>query len=200
MCDQCKTLYHSNEKHDESVCPIANSLFCSCCKKLGHTTLECPNTINWQTRIPEFVEQLIPFELRLHHGITKDQMTPIQNPNPNLILCHHILKEQVKMGKTKGLQKSCSICYPVMEIPEDKALSNKSSSLWTGNIRATLASNNLPSSSVKENKKLLEAFAKINGKKVIYLKNDRYATSEKSSEKEGKQKRSFKVKIIQQSV
>ena len=56
-----------------------------------------------------------------------------------------------------------------MEIPEDK-----DSTLYTANIRATLASNNLQSTSVKENKKLLEAFAGITGKKVIYLKKDRF--------------------------
>ena len=54
---------------------------------------------------------------------------------------------------------------PVLEVPIDT----------TGQfIRATLASYNLPSSSIKENKRVLEAFGALIGKKVVYLqgKND----------------------------
>ena len=65
--------------------------------------------------------------------------------------------------------KSCQTCKPVIEIPEDKDSEN-----YTGNIRATLASNNFPSSSVKENKKLMETVASMTGRKVIYLKKDRF--------------------------
>lgn len=192
MCDYCKTLYHSNEKHDITVCPIANSLFCSCCKRRGHTTLRCPNPTSWQTRVPEFVEQLVPYELRLHHGINSDNKTPIQIPNSLPLPCHHILKEQAKIktgdsGKPSEIP-SCNTCRPVIEIPEDKA-----STLYTANIRATLASNNLPSTSVKENKKLLETFAAVNGKKVIYLKKDRYTVTTAPATSEVKQKQPFKI-------
>ena len=91
-------------------------------------------------------------------------MTALHNPNPALMPCHHVLKDPSITV--------CSVCRPFIEIPEDK-----DSTLYTANIRATLASNNLPSTSVKENKKLLEAFAGITGKKVIYMKRDRFVKS-----------------------
>ena len=53
----------------------------------------------------------------------------------------------------------------VLEVPVDT----------TGQyIRATLVSHNLPSSSIKENKKALEAYGALIGKKVVYVqsKND----------------------------
>lgn len=162
MCDFCKTVYHSHEKHEQAVCPLANALTCSCCKRRDHTTLKCPNRDWWKTRVPEYVEQLIPFELRRHHQIPESQMTPFsKGPNPDPIPCHHVIKD--------SSIKCCSICRPAIEIPEDKDSENH-----TGNIRATLASNNFPSSSVKENKKLMEAVGSMTNRKVIYLKKDRF--------------------------
>ena len=89
-------------------------------------------------------------------------MTPFsKGPNPDPIPCHHVIKD--------SSIKCCSICRPAIEIPEDKDSENH-----TGNIRATLASNNFPSSSVKENKKLMEAVGSMTNRKVIYLKKDRF--------------------------
>jgi hypothetical protein len=90
---------------------------------------------------------------------------------------------------------ACAICQPVIEIPEDKG-----STAYTANIRATLASNNLPSTSVKENKKLLEKFAVINGKKVIYLKKDRYIPTEPPVTKPPNKKQGFRVKVVSSEV
>jgi hypothetical protein len=119
-------------------------------------------------------------------------MTPLNQANPGLISCHHILKELAKSLQSDGCKTekdvTCSICRPVIEIPEDKG-----STAYTANIRATLASNNLPSTSVKENKKLLEKFADINGKKVIYLKKDRYIPTEPPVTKQPNKKQGFKV-------
>jgi hypothetical protein len=142
--------------------------------------------------VPEYIEQLIPFDLRIHHNILSDQMTPLNQANPGLLPCHHILKDVAKSLHSGGCKTekdfTCSICKPVIEIPEDKG-----SSAYTANIRATLASNNLPSTSVKENKKLLEKFAEINGKKVIYLKKDRYIPTEPPVIKQTNKKQGFKV-------
>jgi len=49
---------------------------------------------------------------------------------------------------------------PVIEIHSDEDGKN---------VRATLATYNLPSSSVKENKRVLEAFGEVIGKKVVYV-------------------------------
>jgi hypothetical protein len=126
-------------------------------------------------------------------------MTPLNYANPALIPCHHILKwiaKSVESDSSKTEKEAtCAICQPVIEIPEDKG-----STAYTANIRATLASNNLPSTSVKENKKLLEAFAAINGKKVIYLKKDRYIPTEPAVSKPPNKKQGFKVKVVSSEV
>jgi hypothetical protein len=113
--------------------------------------MSCPDKAAWETRKPEYIEQLIPSVLRLHHGIPSSQMTPIQNANGAPLPC-------------EGDRYSS-----VIEIPEDK-----DGTVYTGNVRSTLASYNLPSSSAKENKKLIIAFGSLIGKEVIFTKKDRY--------------------------
>ena len=79
------------------------------------------------------------------------------------LLRHHQIKTQTQINLVNMIPE-CSY-IPVLEVPVDT----------TGQfIRATLASYNLPSSSIKENKKVLEAFGALIGKKVVYLqgKND----------------------------
>jgi hypothetical protein len=103
--------------------------------------MRCPDKGAWQTRKPEFIEQLIPAGLLAHHRITTQ--TPIDNANTSPLSCPYT---------------------PVIELPEDK----------DGKfIRATLASYNLPSSSIKENRRVLEAFGALIGKKVVYLQNEK---------------------------
>lgn len=116
-------------------------MYCSCCQVYGHSTLRCPDKSAWQTRVPEYLEQLIPPAVRAHHKITS--MTPLKDPNLSPYITLH---------------------PPVLEVPEDKEGKF---------IRATLASHNLPSSGVKENKRVLEAFAvNVLGKKIVYLQNN----------------------------
>jgi hypothetical protein len=178
MCDQCSKIFKTDKKHDPSVCPIALSLTCSCCKVKGHATLKCTNYHLWASRVPEYKEQLIPDFLRVHYKIPFDERTPITNVNLKPLPCPHKLADYAKKrmeharNQIKGLQTLdiaeselyCSQCKPVMEIPEDK------DGLHTANIRATLASHNLPNSSGKENKKLLESFAAMNGKTLVLKK------------------------------
>ena len=183
MCDQCSKIFKTDKKHDPSVCPIALSLICSCCKIKGHATLKCPNLNMWTSRVPEYYEQLIPLSLRIHHKIPFDQKTPISTVNMRPTPCSHIMADLAKQRmdnarlQIKGLPVSekpeaqvyselfCSLCRPTLEIPEDKDGSH------TANIRATLASYNLPNSSGKENLRQLNNFAAMNGKKFILKKN-----------------------------
>ena len=146
MCDICSVIYHSDTKHDITVCPVRSALFCSVCQTQGHSTMKCPDKVVWQTRVPEYIEQLIPLNLRNHHNI-KSQ-TPIQLPNMSPLESRYI---------------------PVIEVPVDTNGTH---------IRATLASYNLPSSSIKENKRVLEAFGSLIGKKVVYLQS-KYVPPEK---------------------
>ena len=111
--------------------------------------MKCPDKAAWQTRVPEYMEQLIPLNLRNHHNI-KTQ-TPIQSPN------------------TAPLLPLESRYIPVIEVPVDTNGTH---------IRATLASYNLPSSSIKENKRVLEAFGSLIGKKVVYVQS-KYVPPEK---------------------
>mgnify|MGYP007089530153 CR=1 FL=1 len=67
-------------------------------------------------------------------------------------------------AKGEPVAQWCNLCRPVLEIPEDK-----DGGSHTANIRATLASLNLPSSSGKENKKMIENYCAIAGKKTIYI-------------------------------
>jgi len=177
MCDQCKKFYKSEKKHDPSVCPIALVLTCSSCKVKGHSTLKCPNLKAWEARVPQYVEQLIPYALRIHHNIPFDQKTPIDNANPSPLPCSHkmaeanskrmdLLRKQQDGKAVEPLESVglwCSLCRPVLEIPEDK-----DGGSHTANVRATLASHNLPSSSGKENKKVLENYCAIAGIKTVY--------------------------------
>lgn len=146
MCDICSKIYRSDTKHDIAVCPVRAALFCSVCQTHGHSTLKCPDKATWKMRTPEYIEQLIPPSLLRHHRITS--MTPIHEPN----------QSPMPMPLDKKYD-------PVLEVPVDT----------TGQyIRATLACHNLPSSSIKENKRVLEAYSALIGKKVVYVqsKND----------------------------
>ena len=184
MCDTCSSIFRSNEKHEQSECPLGAALYCSCCKVRGHATLKCPNQPLWETRVPQFIEQLIPFELKVHHSIPPESRTPIVSPNSAMLPCVHRLSEIATgqkdhmRGVIKGtLDQSskaprpshgdvCNQCRPVMEIPEDK------DGGYTSNIRATLASNNITSSSIKKNREALEKLAAATGKKFVLIQRE----------------------------
>ena len=153
MCDICSPIYHSDTRHDISVCPVRSALYCSVCQTYGHSTMRCPDKTSWQVRKPEYMEQLISPTLLRHHNISSK--TPIKDPNGSPLPC---------------------LYTPVLEIPEDKDGKY---------IRATLASHNLPSSGLKENKRVLEAFGALIGKKVVYIQND-VCVAEKQAKKEAK--------------
>jgi hypothetical protein len=142
MCEYCSKLFKAVEKHDPSQCAVAAALWCHTCKKYGHSTLKCTQTSI--TRKPQYLEQLLPASVRDMYKIPYNQMTPLD---------------------VSSIQPKEPAYQPVIEIPEEKE-----GGVYTGNIRATLASYNLPPSSVKENKRLLESFGALIGKRVIYLK------------------------------
>jgi len=102
--------------------------------------MKCPDRASWHYRKPEFVEQLIPISVLNHYNIKT--LTPIGTP-------------------LNGKDKHDHIPYihgdPVIEIPFDEDGKN---------VRATLAAYNLPSSSVKENKRVMNEFGDLIGKKV----------------------------------
>ena len=167
MCDICSPIFHSDSRHDISSCPIRGALYCNCCQVYGHSTQRCPDKVAWQTRVPEYLEQLIPSNLRAHHKITSQ--TPLEKANTSPLPHLH---------------------SPVLEVPEDK----------DGKfIRATLASHNLPTSGIKENKRVLESYAaNILGKKVVYLQNET-VVAEQQAKKDAKNAKHTKTQKLEQA-
>jgi hypothetical protein len=95
---------------------------------------------------------------------------------PPTVRAHHKITSMTPL-KNVNLSPYNQPYPPVLEVPEDK----------DGKfIRATLASHNLPSAGVKENRRVLEAFAaNILGKKVVYLQNET-DLAEKQAKKDAK--------------
>jgi hypothetical protein len=74
---------------------------------------------------------------------------------------------------------------PVLEVPDDK----------DGKfVRATLASYNLPSSSIKENRRVLEAFGSLIGKKVVYIQNEKDIAEKQAKQAKKAEKKVIKIK------
>ena len=94
---------------------------------------------------------------------------------PAAMRAHHQITSQTPL-KNPNTSPLNNLYLPVLEVPEDK----------DGKfIRATLASHNLPSSGIKENKRVLEAYAALIGKKVVYLQNETIV-AEKQAKKDKK--------------
>lgn len=55
--------------------PLLEAAFCSICSKYGHFTDECTDSTAVYFRKAQFLEQLIPFEVRRYYGI--ETSTPI---------------------------------------------------------------------------------------------------------------------------
>ena len=107
--------------------------------------MKCPDRATWHYRKPEFIEQLIPISVLNHYNITS--LTPISTP----------------IGKDRHEHIPYIHGDPVIEIPYDEDGKN---------VRATLAAFNLPSSSVKENKRVMNEFGDLIGKKVSIVGQD----------------------------
>lgn len=77
MCDICCTIFSNAKQHDVAQCPLRESMYCNVCQVYGHATNVCPDKSAWRTRVPEFVEQLIPIACREHYGI--ETLTPLSS-------------------------------------------------------------------------------------------------------------------------
>jgi hypothetical protein len=103
----------------------------------------CPDKMGWQTRVPEFQEQLIPMNIRTIYGISS--MTPLAaSPSP-------VTPIPDSEGQTA-----------VFEILDSTPKS----------IRAALTSLGVQSKTDHENKRTLERLVLAQGKKLIYLQDE----------------------------
>jgi hypothetical protein len=87
----------------------------------------------------------------------------------------------------KDVIEDQSIYPPVIEVPEDKDGKY---------IRATLTSFGMPTSTVKENKRVLEAYGALIGKKVVYLQNEQVCKEKQTKQTEKANKTKYKVKAV----
>lgn len=84
MCSHCKTILVDFQiKHEEAVCPLRKSLYCSTCAIYGHTTKLCPVKPDSAFTEPLYVEQLIlPSERRTFRIRTKTLLPGKREPSP----------------------------------------------------------------------------------------------------------------------
>lgn len=75
MCSICRVILQDySVDHDEGMCPLRNSRYCSYCAKTGHLTKKCPAKPKFCE--PTYMEQLIPpSELKAFNITSK---TPIK--------------------------------------------------------------------------------------------------------------------------
>ena len=77
MCDSCKTVLKGYKiKHEKTTCPLLQISYCGLCSKRGHYTIDCPDDIVLENRVPIFLEQLIPSSFIDVYGITSQTKLP----------------------------------------------------------------------------------------------------------------------------
>ncbi len=70
MCSYCQdVLIGFAIPHPKNACPLLRSSYCSVCCSKGHLTEECPDREVLETRVVQFVEQLVPYSLIQHYNI-----------------------------------------------------------------------------------------------------------------------------------
>jgi hypothetical protein len=78
MCSICKPILKDVKiAHEEFVCPIRNSRYCSNCAQYGHLTKSCPAKPSRYFTDPIFVEQLIGPSILKEFKITTRTPLPI---------------------------------------------------------------------------------------------------------------------------
>jgi hypothetical protein len=77
MCSICKPILKNVKiQHNEMLCPLRNSYYCSTCAKYGHLTAECPAKPSRFYTEPAYVEQLIAPSILKEYGITTRTRLP----------------------------------------------------------------------------------------------------------------------------
>jgi len=135
---------------------------CSICstvlKVQQHSTLDCPiRSALFCSICQDFGHATLKCPERDTWHYRKPEF--IEQLIPSSILSHYKITSLTKI--TSGVKEHPPYIHgdPVIDVPEDDDGKN---------IRATLASYNLPCSSVKENKRVLEAYGNLIGKKIDY--------------------------------
>lgn len=153
---------------------------CECCSTVlkleQHSALECPIR---SALFCSICQQYGHATLKCPEKHTWQYRKPefVEQLIPASILSHYKISTLTKF--TSDVQTHPPYIHgdPVMDIPYDDDGKN---------VRAVLSSYNLPCSSVKENKRVLEAFGELIGKKVEYsepVKNEKRTLKRRSNAK-----------------
>jgi hypothetical protein len=80
-CTTCKTYMGIHRNHEDGVCPVKASFWCSQCGCYGHRPSDCDEASHvWR---PRTLEELIPSDVRERWDI--DTQTPIVWVKPSLV-------------------------------------------------------------------------------------------------------------------
>ena len=91
-CTQCRpVLGRLVKRHAPDACPLLKGSYCGMCASYGHSPATCPDKLTRQFREPQFLEQLIPYNLLEQYGV--DTATPlcgnaaaVAQPSPDTFL------------------------------------------------------------------------------------------------------------------
>lgn len=86
-CDTCRLWLGKNVAHD--ICPLKADLRCRRCCGSGHSSSEC--TMNSHAIYPEYIEELIPTDLREIYGI--NTLTTYNKPSADFIAPIHPVRK-----------------------------------------------------------------------------------------------------------
>ena len=108
-CETCRLWLGVNKDHD--ACPLKSELRCRRCCGSGHSSSEC--TLNSMQMYPNYVEELIPIDVREMYGImTQTQyIKPAFTIDPHPVRCIDIvnsdkwIREFMKQQKLQTARK-----------------------------------------------------------------------------------------------
>lgn len=137
------------QPHIPDECPLLHASYCGLCASHGHSPSSCPDTLTRAYREPLYIEQLIPTNLLEEYGIHTQTLLPDA-------FCR--VKEATTSERT-------------ILVPEtDEALR---AALVAVGVKPMICQEKgkRENKEIMENKKRLERFANMNGKKVLFLPN-----------------------------
>ena len=104
-CTTCKTWLGQTRIHDDGICPVRASFWCSQCGCHGHRPAECDAGIRHVDR-PCYLEDLIPADVRGRWDI--DTHTPIVWLNPSVDDCEREIADinTIEIRYPEGKQDS----------------------------------------------------------------------------------------------
>jgi hypothetical protein len=113
MCSICKPILKDFKiAHNEEVCPLRNSRYCSYCSKYGHLTKNCPAKPLLKYREPCYVEQLIaPSDLKefnittrtpIRHRVPDEPQRILEIKDDDRVITAYLVARSIKVTKSRN--------------------------------------------------------------------------------------------------